>query len=326
MRFVKAEQLLRLATLLQGTAEGLALQDIEQEFQISRRTAERMRDALIGLYPMIEEVRENSGLKRWKLPPSNLSGLSQVSADDLAELKAAIGLLRKNNLNSYADNLDKLWLKIKASVSQRSKSMVETDLEALLESDGHIMMPLPRSNSSDAIIGKLRKAIKSCKKVLILYSGRTKKEVSSRTVHPYGLLYGHRNYLVAWCEKSKELRTFSISGILEAKTAEAFFVKPKDFNIQQYAARSFGIYQEKPYDVVIKFSPAVAKELVEYIIHPSQKLEVQKDGSVIIKFTAGGSKEICRFVMKWEGEARILSPTHLCQVYQQMLNKLAQSS
>ena len=46
MRYARQEDLQRLALIMQGSAEGISLSDIEREFSVSRRTAERMRDAV----------------------------------------------------------------------------------------------------------------------------------------------------------------------------------------------------------------------------------------------------------------------------------------
>src|SRR5262249_54216849 len=45
VRYAKAETVLRLALDMQGTREGLTLEDIRDRYGVSRRTAERMRDA-----------------------------------------------------------------------------------------------------------------------------------------------------------------------------------------------------------------------------------------------------------------------------------------
>ena len=47
MRYSRQEDLLRLALMMQGSAEGLSIADIERAFYVSRRTAERMRDAVL---------------------------------------------------------------------------------------------------------------------------------------------------------------------------------------------------------------------------------------------------------------------------------------
>ena len=56
MRYARQEDLQKLALTMQGSAEGISLADIEIEFKVSRRTAERMRDAVRNAYPQIEEI------------------------------------------------------------------------------------------------------------------------------------------------------------------------------------------------------------------------------------------------------------------------------
>ena len=50
----------------------LSLDDIGEAFEVSRRTAERLRDALREAFPQIEELVEPSGRKRWRLPPGTI--------------------------------------------------------------------------------------------------------------------------------------------------------------------------------------------------------------------------------------------------------------
>jgi hypothetical protein len=39
------------------------------------------------------------------------------------------------------------------------------------------------------------------------------------------------------------------------------------FSLREYAERSFGVFQEKPLDVVWKFSPKVAPDAREFLFH-----------------------------------------------------------
>ena len=49
--YEKMYDLFDLAFAMQETSEGLSLEDIEQKYNVSRRTAERMRNALITYFP-----------------------------------------------------------------------------------------------------------------------------------------------------------------------------------------------------------------------------------------------------------------------------------
>jgi len=322
MRLEKSQQLFKLALMMQASTEGIGLQEIQEEFGVVRRTAERMRDALLQMFPQTEEIFIDGKMKRWRLPASAINGLIQISAEDLAEMKTAIDLLRNAHLIQHAENLEKLWLKIRGRLRPESAASIETDLEALLEAESHAMRPGPRPHINPNVICILREAIKGFCKVKLTYQCQSKKDVTVMVVHPYGFLYGINHYLIAWCEDTKELRSFSLSNIGEISTTQTHYLKDPAFNLQEYAERSFGVFQEEPYEVAWRFSPAVAHAVHEHHFHPSQQIEVQSDGSLIVRFKAGGWKEMCWHVMAWEGQVEILEPPHLRQSYKEMVQHL----
>lgn len=322
MRFEKSEQLFHLAMMMQASAEGVGLMEICREFDVSRRTAERMRDAVMRIYPQVEEFRLEDKTKRWRIPSNTLTGMLQPTAEDLAELRVAIDMLQRDNLDTHANNLHKLWLKLKGVVRPESATRLDTDLEALLEAEGHAMRPGPRPKIEAKVLYTLREAIKGYRKVRFTYLSRGKGDVTERIVQPYGFVYGLRHYLIAWCEEAQDLRSFSLAGIENITLMSLSFNRMEGFDLKRYAERSFGVFQEEPYPVTIRFSADVADDVRDYRIHPTQTLEEQPDGSVRVHFTAGGWKEISWFVMQWEGKAEIVEPEHLKQAYADMVEKL----
>ncbi len=89
MRYEKAETILYLAIAMQGSAEGLSLDDIRSSCggtPSSRRTAERMRDALERVFPQMEQANPGELPKRWRIPSGTLNGLAGISAEELSAL------------------------------------------------------------------------------------------------------------------------------------------------------------------------------------------------------------------------------------------------
>ncbi len=91
----------------------------------------------------------------------------------------------------------------------------------------------------------------------------------------------------------RDYRPFSLSNIDKVDLTEWVFERREDFSLEEYAQKSFGVFQEKPFDVVWKFSPDVAKDAREFRFHPTEEKEDQPDGSLIVRFCAGGTKEMC---------------------------------
>lgn len=66
---------MRLAIRLQGTGAGLTLDDIQREFEISRRTAERLRNAVEEMFGPLETVNTGEAKRRCRLRAPNLRRL-----------------------------------------------------------------------------------------------------------------------------------------------------------------------------------------------------------------------------------------------------------
>ena len=65
-------------------------------------------------------------------------------------------------------------------------------------------------------------------------------------------------------------RNFALSNIECAELLEQTFSRRRDFSVQKYAERSFGVFQEKPVGVLWKFSAKAAPDAREFLFHPSQ--------------------------------------------------------
>lgn len=309
MRYERAIELLRLAFMLQGANEGVSLQDIEAELSVSRRTAERLRDALLDLFPQVEELADvDARRKRWRLPDGTLSRLAGVSPGELAALGVAENLLRRDNMVPHADMVHAFLAKAKASLKPRERSRIEPDLEGLMEAEGIALRPGPRPSIPAETLDTLRQAVLACHNVSFDYRARTTGEKSNQTVSPYGFLYGSRHYLVAWSDYAADYRLFSLSRISQVQMLNMPFERDRHFSLDGYIADAFGVFREAPFDVVWKFSPDVAEDAREFLFHPSQSVETDPDGFLIVRFRAGGLQEMRWHLHTWGGSVEVLEP------------------
>ena len=105
-------------------------------------------------------------------------------------------------------------------------------------------------------------------------------------MHPYGFLYGNRHYLVGWSEseEARDFRNFTLSNIERVETLARTFTPTRRFSLREYAERSFGVFQEKPVNVVWKFSPRATPDAREFLFHPTQTIQDTPDGSLTCDF------------------------------------------
>lgn len=316
MRYEKSETLLRIALDMQGSSTGISLEDIQRNYSdkpISRRTAERLRDTLERLFPQLEQANPGEVPKRWRLVTGTTQGLAAVSAEELADLALAVSMLRRENLQVQAENAELVISKIRALSKKPTINRIDPDLEILTEAEGLAMRPGPKLKINREIIAKLRQAIITRKKVRLNYLYRGSRKKGHEIVHPYGFLYGKRHYLVAWSEKEKarDFRNYALSNIESVDIRNSSFTPLSKFDLTNYAKQSFGVFREKPVDVVWKFSPKAAVDAMEFVFHPDQTFENLKDGSLIVKFRAGGLLEMAWHLITWGKEVEVLAPAEL---------------
>ena len=67
----------------------------------------------------------------------------------------------------------------------------------------------------------------------------------------------------------------------------------------------------------------VAADAKEYLLHSSQKLEEQADGSLIVRFQAGGGLEMCWHLFTWGRHLIVLAPKKLSTLLNDHLQKVA---
>ena len=72
MSNIKARRLIELSIAMRLSRRGLSLADIRFRYHVSRRTAERLRDAVWDMFPLEERKYFGEDVKRWKLEQCNV--------------------------------------------------------------------------------------------------------------------------------------------------------------------------------------------------------------------------------------------------------------
>ena len=148
MSFEKAQQLMDLATYVAARRMGVRLDDVVDQFQVSRRTAQRMLHALEAQFSDTDTTYDEHGHKRWMLQTGALRDLLTLTSDELAALDLSIEILEKTAQGIEAAELRSLREKILALVPRSKIARIETDHEALLEAQGLAARPGPAARLS----------------------------------------------------------------------------------------------------------------------------------------------------------------------------------
>ena len=328
MRYRRTIDLIKLALRMQGTAEGVSLADIEAEFEVSRSTAERMRDALLDALPQMEPLGAPGGEKRWRLPARCLGGMTQPTLDEIAALHRARELAALEGDGATADTLGSPATRLQAALPAPARTRLEPDIAALLEADGVALRPGPREVIAPDILQTLRQAIMAGVWVNADHRARASGKLSRDVwLGPLALLLGEgRQYLVAWSDYQQDVRLFALAGFARVEPGDEAFERRGDFDLQAYRAQSFGVFQEEARDVVWRFTPEAEPDARRFLFHPTQEMDDTPDGSLIVRFRAGGMLEMCWHLFRWGDQVEVLAPQALQRMYGMLLARVSNVS
>lgn len=235
--------------------------------------------------------------------------------------------LEREGVKQSATLLESLASKIEASLKPARRRTLAPDIEPLLEAEGFASRPGPRPVIAPQIFAQIREALLTGRRLAFSYRPESAGAPAFREVVPYGLLYGHRVYLVAAFPWEQGPVNYRLDRMSDVRVSDAPGTRPREFNLDAYAARSFGVFQEEPHDVVLRFSPDVADEVAAFRFHPTQTMTHDPDGSTLVRFRAGGLREMAWHLFTWGDAVRIVAPEtlgttmqHLLEVWRRTLN------
>lgn len=329
MRNERVKDILNLAIRLQGALAGMTMDDIiralseEREKPVSRKTAERCRDTVEWVFGPLSPVPSNDRKNRWRLRSGALSRLISINADDMVTLSKAMEVLEQHGLDSLARGLDGVETKFRAVQSSGNLERLDADMEFLAQVEGLAMRPGPRQPIEPALLSLLREAILAARKIEFSYLGRQSGKRSRQRIEPCGLLYGTRPFLVGKNSWNADPRLWRIGNMSEVNLTDEKFEHDPNFDLQAFARRSFGTFQEKPVQVELLFHEDAAVDAATFLFHPDQSIEQHEDGTLTVRFKAGGISEMCWHLVTWGDSVQVVKPARLRRHLTRMCEELA---
>ena len=309
MRHLKMEMGLRLARTLAGTAEGLTLDEMAIELGVSRRTAERIRDALAAVVD-VDEVFDGRR-KRFRVAGGLDTFMHAPTAAELVALDAGSAALRSLGSADTANALVRLGDKLSAALPMRVRRRLSPDHAALRSTQTIASRSGPRPRLDPSLIPAVQHAIMAGTSLHFKYIAQDDDDATPRHVHPWGLLYGGLGYVVGPVSGSDRpllWRLDRISAVVEGRSCRP---PPSEFDLPRWAASAVGVYREPSQDVILRFSADVAGDIHAYQFHADQTVSTLPDGAVQVSFTAGGMLELAHDLFAWAATVEIMSPPAL---------------
>jgi proteasome accessory factor B len=166
-----------------------------------------------------------------------------------------------------------------------------------------------------AILAGIRKALLLQQSIVLHYQKPEAAKPIAYPVDPYALLlYQNGLYLSGYSHRAKARRMFAVERIHKVVPTNERFDIPPGFSSEEMNRHAFGVIEETPQEVRIRFKKEAAYMFSQRQWHPTQTTKRLKNGDVILTMKAGGLKEISSWVLSWGPQAKVLSPPALVKL------------
>lgn len=297
---------------------GVTVDELAEECAVNRRTIFRDLQAIRDAgYPLISE-RQDDGCVLYRF----LTGFKKIppiifSLDELMTLYLCRGLLAALSGTPFQDDLDAIFGRIRSSLPPRSVA----HLERIAEAAAPRFQGVRDYSGKRQFLDRLREALLYQYRCRLIYAP-PRREAEEYLFDPYTLLfYQNSLYLGGYAHNRGALRLFLVDRLQEVEVTRERFEVPEDFVPADLTGSAFGLIDDEPAAVKIRFGAEVAHLIRERIWHPTQEVEETANGSLFLSFTAGGEKELLAWLYSYLPHVEVIGPASLCSAFRHGLEE-----
>ena len=175
------------------------------------------------------------------------------------------------------------------------------------------VLPSVETDYDPAIFAALARSVVERRRIEVVYHTAGRDADTTRTIDPYNLmLRGDDWYVVAHDGFRAEVRVFAVQRFRQVSETGETFDHPPDFRVEDYMGESFRVVRgDGRHRVALRFEPPASAWVAEKRWHPSQTIEADSDGGLVLRLDVSDLQEIARWAMYWGSACTVLEPEGL---------------
>lgn len=304
----KFDRVYQLHNIFSGRRTAIPLSELTSRLECSRPTVFRLmavlRDHLGAPVEYVKDqggyaYRRDGGNAAYELP-----GL-WFSAEELQAIIVFDRLFESLEPGLLSEHL--------APLSRRVAELLEHRRLGLTEVARRIRVLASAARAPGSSFHVVAAATLQCTKVSIEYRGRSRGQVTRRTLSPQRLVhYRDAWYLDAWCHLRKALRTFSVDRVARAEPLGEPADTIEDAALDEHLASAYGIFAGRAdKTAVLRFSEARARWVADERWHPKQKGQFLTDGRYELRVPYRDPRELAMDLLRHGPEVEVVAPASL---------------
>ena len=221
----------------------------------------------------------------------------RLTSSELGALDLGLAMLRAERAPDERQAIDRARERL-------AKVLIDTPADAVAIGERHAALP---DAGDPAILRSLRQALRDRRLARIEYRKANGTSTTTRVVRPYGLIVASgRWYLIAHCERSRDLRIFRIDRIAGAAILDAGYDIPATFSIDDVLDGRRVLRPGQPDTMRVRYSPRIARWIAE-----REGVSPAPDGSLTIEHPLADIHWGVRHVLQYGADAEVLEPAVL---------------
>jgi predicted DNA-binding transcriptional regulator YafY len=250
------------------------------------------------------------------MPPLNFE------IDEFVAVRAALESRTLSENSPFSSALRRAREKVVVAMNGRIPSQIKSKPMRLHVQETSTDVITPHVTK---VFSVLEESIDRSESVRINYRALSGDE-SSRIIEPYNIVFRrHGFYLIAYCRKRGDFRTFRIMRIRSAESIGQRFVRDGRFTVDEYFDGAWEVFTGEPVEVSVRFN-GIASNVVEGAEHHSQEQKRRLDsGELLYEITVAGTKEIEIWLRQFGKEAVVDKPVSLKESLARFYTEAARS-
>ena len=307
------DQVVRVLRLLHDLERvgGCDVYELAQRYGTTTRTVRRDLDAVAQAgIPLKKEAGEGSRVL-WSLDgaaTSKMTSLIEVSHFLALRLAMNEGLAVKHQSQLFA-SLEDLSDRIETAMGKQGRSQLQAIDNCFFSWDKFAWRRAPPD-----VVWPLVRAITERNRCEVTYRAPSSgNKVRTFTILPLRLFVHHGAlYLHAWQPKFEAVLPLNLHRLISLKVSDEVLPVPAGYDAARLEATAFGIFiGPRPERFKLRFDAFARPYIEEREWHPTQCVEPQADGGVVLTFECAPSYEVTNWVASWRDHVEVLEPATL---------------
>ena len=287
--------------------------------EVSIRTLQRdlitIQEAGIPLQMERETGKENI----WSFPAEyRRMILPRIERNELLTMHILKAFLKSFRQTTIGSDLESLINKIEEIAPGEIYMELEGADELVWDQDiGHYDY-----HKTDGVLNQVIYLIITKNWATVTYRRSEKDEDKSYDIFPCRIFqYKGVLYVAAYNPYYDKFFSLTLHRIIDIKSAEDQQRPVPDFDLAAFRRNRFGVFAGEVEQVELEIQSDFAHYFKDRIWHPSQKISIKMDGTLLLKMEAPISPELVTWILGWHTAIKVTKPGSLIEIIRKNLEE-----